>query len=189
MKKRCYTVTKQHRELRSPATLAVFVSCLLRHSKLNNNSITLHVNACMHYNINSLDIATLHVQGMTTTGCACPGDILTYECAVTGGPGGATVWTGTVFNCTQNEISLVHSRFNTPSGAFGLCNNGAIKGYSIGVEANYYTSQLNVTMLPSTSGKSVSCSHDNTSSITVQFSAVTPRIIGISHPLLCKLSM
>ena len=116
----------------------------------------------------------------TIDGCACPGDILTYECTVTGGPGGSTVWTGTVFSCTYNEISLLHSRFNTSGGAVGQCDNGAIKGYSIGVEGNNYTSQLNVTVTPNTVGKRISCIHDSITNTVVQFSTVIPRTIGIS---------
>ena len=42
-----------------------------------------------------------------TTECACPGDILTYECTFTGVPGGATVWRGTAFDCSLHEISLL----------------------------------------------------------------------------------
>ena len=116
---------------------------------------------------------------MNTTKYACPGDTLIYECTVTGGPGGATVWTGTAFNCTMNEISLVHSRFSTSTGAFGQYNNGAIVGHSIGVEGNNYTSQLSITVIPNTAGKDISCIHDSISSTTAQFSTVIPSTTGM----------
>ena len=124
----------------------------------------------------SLDTATLQV--MNTTGCACPGDTLTYECTVTGGPGEATVWTGTAFNCTFNEISLIHRHFSTSTGVFGQCNNGAIIGHSIGVEGNNYTSQLSIIVAPDTAGKDISCIHDSISITTAQFSTVIPTTIG-----------
>ena len=52
----------------------------------------------------------LYIDAASTIGCVRPGDTLTYECTVTG-PYGATVWTGTAFECShnrENEIILLH---------------------------------------------------------------------------------
>ena len=92
--------------------------------------------------------------------------------------GGTTVWNGTAFDCIEKEISLLHVRFQKPNRDFGACNNGAIRGESIGVDGNNYTSQLNVTVTPNVAGKIISCAYDNTSSTVTQFSSVIPRIAG-----------
>ena len=95
--------------------------------------------------------------------CICPGDELTYECTVEGDDG-ATVWTGTVFDCpeTENQLELVHIRrfLNTTRG----CNDGAIVGRGIRVEGGNYTSHLYITVDPSMNGKSITCLYDVDSS-------------------------
>ena len=82
------------------------------------------------------------------TACMCPpvhgctmiclGNTLTYQCTVMGGPGGATVWRGTALSCTMSdhEIVLLHSRFESDTGTFRTCSNGAIVGRSLRVEDN-----------------------------------------------------
>ena len=103
------------------------------------------------------------------SGCVCPGDTLIYECTVMGR--GSTVWTGTAFNCSSsnNEILLLHTHFSSIEGDYGLCNNGAIVGQSLGVEGNNYTSQLNVTVTPDIAGKIVECFYDDGCTATLLF--------------------
>ena len=73
-----------------------------------------------------------------------------------GGPGDSTVWRGSAFDCRNNDISLINSRFESGT-ATGECNNGSIVGQSI----NCYTSQLNITVSSDMIGKNIECVHDN----------------------------
>ena len=116
----------------------------------------------------NLDVAVL--QGMKPSGCACPGDILTYKCIIMGTYFGVTVWTGSAFmsNC---EITLLHIRF--PSVA-DECNNGAIVGRSLSVEDNNYTSQLNIIVTPDIAGKTIECGQDDESGFIIYHSSVLP---------------
>ena len=92
--------------------------------------------------------------------CTCPGHMLTLECT-TVGPG-ITVWSGSAFNCTGNNILLRHSQFMSPYGVNGTCNNGKIVGYSLRVIAdNCFTSQLNVTVSLGLIGQTIQCAHNN----------------------------
>ena len=116
------------------------------------------------------------IDAVSTSGCVCPGDILSYECTVTGTERGATIWTGSAFNCY--EIVLYHYRFNT--GTNRTCNNGAIVGRSLSIEGNNYTSQLNVTVKPDTAGKTIGCIHDNVTHEIFIFSSIIPTITGWS---------
>ena len=96
-----------------------------------------------------------------------------------GGPGQATVWTGTAINCpsTNNMIILTHSF--AVEGIIQICNNGAIVARSLLVEGNNYTSQLNVTLTTEIMGKSIECLHDDGRISTSLFSLVIPTI-GLS---------
>ena len=98
-----------------------------------------------------------------------------------GGPGGATLWNGTAFNCFSDAILLLHYYYLSTDGAIGSCNNGAIVGRSISVEGNNanYNSQLNVTVTSGTAGKTIMCFHYNEYNLTLQFSITTP-ITGLS---------
>ena len=115
---------------------------------------------------------------LTSSECDCLDQTLTYECTVMGGPGGATVWTGTALNCPSDEIVLLHQRFTDPGGAIRSCNNGATVAQSLSVQDNLYTSQLNVTIVPNVTGKSIMCFYDGmgdgTSSNMSQFSTQIP---------------
>ena len=93
--------------------------------------------------------------------CACAGDILTFNCTIVGG--GVTQWNGTAFDCTNtlNEILLLHDNFNTPEGANKRCNNGQIRGSSLSVNDNCYTSQLSVTTSAALNNKTIRCIHNN----------------------------
>ena len=105
------------------------------------------------------------------SGCACLGDTLTYKCTVVGGV--STVWTGTAFHCAtwNNEIVLLHSRFNYQ---YRTRNNGSILARGISTEGNNYTSQLNVTVTPDTAGKTVMCLGDNGRESTIHLSLTIP---------------
>jgi hypothetical protein len=106
---------------------------------------------------------------------ACPGDVLTYECIATGGSNiGATIWTGTAFNCpsNENEIILLHVFINH----IYTCNNGTIVARMLSAEGSNYTSQLNVTVLPETAGKIIECVHYDGSTSRFLFSLLIPMI-------------
>ena len=89
-------------------------------------------------------------------GCACLNETITYECTVKGGIDGATVWRGSVFNCSGNDINILH---NPLISGVGTCNNGAIVAQKLTDRATdgFYTTQLNVTISPDVIGKSVEC--------------------------------
>ena len=77
-----------------------------------------------------------------------------------GGPGGATVWTGTALNCPSDEIVLFHGRFTQSDGTIRSCNNGATVAQSVYVRNNLYTSQLNVTVTHDVMGRTIMCGYD-----------------------------
>ena len=88
--------------------------------------------------------------------CICPGGELTYECTVEG-DAGATLWTGTAFDCPQTENLLEFLHRRRFINATRTCNNGAIVGRGIKVEGSNYTSQVNITVDHSLVGKTVTC--------------------------------
>lgn len=95
---------------------------------------------------------------------ACPGFNLVLECSTE--PGGPlTVFQGNLINCsnTNNEITLLHSRFNALTEIHGICNNGTILGYSLPVNtsSSCYISQLLITVTPDMIGKTIQCVYDN----------------------------
>ena len=72
---------------------------------------------------------------------------------------------GNIFNCnnSDDQIALLHSRFNTINGASGTCNNNKIHGYSLPVDtsSNCYISQLNITVSQDMIGKTIQCVYDD----------------------------
>lgn len=100
------------------------------------------------------------------SGCTCPGYDITYMCKVCGTDTTTTVWEGSAFQCPENsdEISLRHSQFNVPNEQeTGDCSNGAIVGYSIGIEdQDCYVSRLDVTISQSLNGTTVECTFEGT---------------------------
>ena len=120
------------------------------------------------------DIILFYFNAGSMNGCVCPGDILTYECTVVGEL--STVWTGNAFFCQSknNEITLLHSRFESENGTSNSCNNGAIVGRSFGVQGNNYTSQLSVTITPETAGKTIICIGDDGTTTMLIFSLLIP---------------
>lgn len=79
---------------------------------------------------------------------------------------GSTVWRGSAFNCTSQEIILLHRHFDSVNGAYGICNNGSIVAQSVRVNNGHYTSRLTVTFNSDLIGKSVECIHDDIVNIT-----------------------
>ena len=77
-------------------------------------------------------------------GCLCPGETVTYQCAVPSGAA-ATVWRGSVFNCTNNVIILHHNQY-TPGNSRGDCNSHNIIGQGLYVTNSSYISILNITV-------------------------------------------
>lgn len=100
------------------------------------------------------------LQAVGNKECICSGDTVSYKCTVMGR--GTTLWQGSAFrDCASNHIALLHSQFTSDEGAYGTCNNGAIVGWSIAVEDDCYTSQLNVTISTELDGSNVECVYDN----------------------------
>ena len=120
----------------------------------------------------------------TASGYACPGELLTYECVVTSGIIGITIWTGTAFNCSssENEITLLHVYINR----IYTCNNGAIVARMLSVDGKKYTSQLNVTVTPEIAGKTIACIHNNGSIASLLFSLAIP-MTGRSQSYVCRM--
>ena len=88
---------------------------------------------------------------------------MSYECTVCGE--GATLWSGSLFNCFSNEIILRHSRLENQS-ARGVCNNGSVFAQII-EQITYndtycYISKLNIAMSNTVSdanNKTIKCQH------------------------------
>ena len=114
-----------------------------------------------HYRIDSIIMpftmfaVNNQLKSLSSTGCVCPDDVLSFTCTAVGS--GSTIWNGTAFECTGNEIILRHSAFNGMDGISGECNNRAIIARSLSVDDMSYTSQLNVTVSDGIHNKSVAC--------------------------------
>ena len=95
--------------------------------------------------------------------CACPGDIVIYECTVFGDPGGITIWMGDFFHCSSGNqaIEFVHNHFQGEATKYRTCNNGSIAGRIVRAENNSFTSQLNIILTPDIAGRSIKCAYDN----------------------------
>ena len=123
----------------------------------------------LYYCLVLLTECTPHFRVLTTNDCDCQRNSVTFECSVLGGT--ATVFQGSALSCgaTSNEISLLHSRFNTSNGTNGLCNDGLIVAQSVRIESNCYTSTLNVTFIsPNLIGRMINCiKDDGTTSILI----------------------
>lgn len=116
--------------------------------------------------------------------------MLTFQCQVTGGV--STVWNGTAFVCpaSDNQIILLHSRFNNETNRTcnDINNSVIIVGESIEVNGNNYTSQLNISFGPSLIGKTVNCVWDDGQNTSVVSNyTITSDIIGIIHKIMSTL--
>ena len=97
----------------------------------------------------------------------CSGDILYYECVVTGGI--ATVWKGSAFDCPQkrNEITIPHAGFSQFVGLSCNGTTGAIVANAINITGSCYTSQLIVYVSARFNETTIVCAHDTGSEIQV----------------------
>ena len=109
---------------------------------------------------------------------------IAYECTVCGE--GVTVWTGSLFNCTINDIILSHRLLEngSVSGTRGECNNGAVSAHSIGVSrensTNCYISQLCISMITcDMNNRTVTCLHAFGANETVVDTMTLDYISGI----------
>ena len=98
--------------------------------------------------------------------CTCEGHDQIYECRITGS--GATVWKGIAFDCSNNEIVLLHTSSTLTE--LGSCNNKGIVGRLMKTahENNTYVSQLTIkySVIVEMVGMSISCFHDPASQNT-----------------------
>ena len=103
---------------------------------------------------------------MQLNDCVCLGHEVTYECTVCGE--GATVWTGSLFDCTSGEIVLRHRDFNS-SLTHGICNNKTVDATDVTIinGSECYTSQLRFVINHDQINKTVTCLHDRVVNNTV----------------------
>ena len=108
---------------------------------------------------------------MAVNDCICEGHNVTYECTVSGN--GATIWTGTAFDCASanNELIIFHNT-NDTSEISKYCNKGAIIGCAIKAENDSYTSQITIQVSDEFNGTTVVCAHDNGTDTTEVASAI-----------------
>ena len=96
--------------------------------------------------------------------CVCPGHELRLQCTIVGP--GFTIWKGSAFNCSPDEIQLRHSQFESGS-ATGGCNNGRIIARGINKtsdsDGDKFISQLTIQLgvNDSLDGRTVECVHGN----------------------------
>ena len=107
--------------------------------------------------------------------CACPAEVLIFNCTIIGG--GATIWGGSAFICTTNEIILRHNTFSTEMPS-GVCNGGAIIGESVEVQNNCYTSRLRVTVSTGLNNKTVYCLHNTDTGTMTEISEARISVIS-----------
>ena len=113
---------------------------------------------------------------------ACLGGNLTLECTVIGEGRDTTVWQGTAFRgCDNNEILLLHNRFKEAQGASGVCNGGAIQGWSVrvGKRNSTYISRLEVEITAEMIGKDIVCNRDNGTVYAIGHHLITIGIYNI----------
>ena len=123
------------------------------------------LSSCLSGTIGALENSNIK---LIQRGCYAPlGYVSTYECTVEGTILGYTVWRGSAFDCTNEEMSLRHRHFTSESGVAGQCNNGSIVGQSLGVQDGQYTSQLNVTVTADIIGKNIECVYTDFDNITI----------------------
>ena len=76
-----------------------------------------------------------------------------------------TVFQGDLLNCSSkdNEIPLLHSRFNSSIGTNGTCNNNMVLGQSLPIEVSRscYISLLCIMVTPDVVGKTITCASDD----------------------------
>ena len=115
---------------------------------------------------------------MKLSGCTCPGYTITFECTILSRLGGATVWKGSAFDCARsdNEIVLLHSRFESNERTHRTCNNETIIGETIQMVEHYYTSQFHVIVSPDMIGGVVECAKDDGTVMVIGSLTITATI-------------
>ena len=117
--------------------------------------------------------------------CTCPGDIVTYNCNITGS--GYTIWRGSAFDCpnVDSRVLLRHSLFGSSTGTMGSCNEGAIVGHSLGITTStsncpIYMSQLtaNLTASSRVIGQEIQCVYRNIAGVERTVGSATIAIAG-----------
>ena len=93
---------------------------------------------------------------------------MTYQCIICGE--GATEWTGSLFDCVGNRITLRHGQFE--SGITRECNDGAVVASSTGVMdtangSRCYVSQLSFIANSDHNNKTVTCLHVSITNVTI----------------------
>ena len=148
---------------------------------------------CFFCSICSIQGSAINSELLQITECICPGHELIYQCTVCGD--GATVWTGSFFNCANNDIVLSHRLFEDESRTRRECNNGAVTAHSIGVlrenATNCYISQLVISLNAAINNKTVTCLHSaggteivvDTKTVHVNFTAAAGSIIYVYNIL------
>ena len=96
---------------------------------------------------------------VTENKCTC--ETLTLECNVIGF--GSTVLSLQGNSIICDKITLLHTRYNSGTRSRAVCNNGAtdLVGWSLGVEDNCFTSQLQIKFNDNFAENLVSCIYDN----------------------------
>ena len=123
---------------------------------------------------------------VTETGCICPEQPLTLECNVIGvGSTVLSIQLGTrSITCNRHEMVLLHNRYSNGTNSTILCDDGAIEllGWSLRVEDNCYTSQLQVKYNNNFVGSLVSCFYDTgtVAKLVGNFSVPSFDMIGIN---------
>ena len=101
---------------------------------------------------------------MVLSDCVCPGHELRLQCTVVGP--GFTLWKGSAFNCSSNQIILSHTQFENGDPTRG-CNNGRIIARGINKtsdsDGDKFISQLTIQLgvNDNLDGRTVECVHDN----------------------------
>ena len=109
---------------------------------------------------NAAGFELLHENNQSS--CVCSGARLSLECTVSGGIG--TVFHGDIFDCssTSDEIVLLHSRLSLEGNKSRSCNNGAIRGQSVGiVNSSVYISRLHIIVSNKVINGRIYCYRDN----------------------------
>ena len=72
------------------------------------------------------------------------------------------MWSGDAIYCndTEDEIVFLHSRFLKNGNHNKVCSDGAVRGQSLSVMYDKYTSQLNVNLTSELLGKNIVCIHN-----------------------------
>ena len=118
--------------------------------------------------------------------CTCPGDVVVYNCHVSGI--GFTIWRGTAFaECTNSQILLRHFAFGESDGTMGFCNGGAIVGRSLrdSADNSTFSSELTINLTSSTLdlvSRTVECAYQTIDgrNITIIGSSAI-QLTGLTH--------